>query len=86
MAFRNDVTMMYAVHDALRRELDRIARVTARTDDDPKQVLRTAAGWEMFKSYLHVHHTTEDELLWPPLRKSLSEDSHATALLDAMEA
>jgi iron-sulfur cluster repair protein YtfE (RIC family) len=86
MAFRNDMTMMYAVHDALRRELDRIACVTARTDDDPKHVLRTAAGWEMFKSYLHVHHITEDELLWPPLRKALAEDSHATALLDAMEA
>lgn len=51
MAFNNDMTMMYAFHDALRRELNRIARVTARTDDDPKHVLRTAAGWEMFKSY-----------------------------------
>lgn len=86
MAFKNDMTMMYVFHDALRRDLDRIARVTARTDDNPKHVLRTAAGWEMFKSYLHVHHTTEDELLWPPLRKSLPKDSHATALLDAMEA
>jgi hypothetical protein len=44
MAFKNDMTMMYAVHDAFRRELDRITRVTARTDDDPKHVLRTAAG------------------------------------------
>jgi hemerythrin-like domain-containing protein len=85
-AFKNDMTMMYAVHDALRRELDRIARVTARTDDDPKHVLRTAVGWEMFKSYLHLHHTSEDELLWPPLRKSLAEGSHAIALLDVMEA
>jgi iron-sulfur cluster repair protein YtfE (RIC family) len=86
MAFKNDMTMMYAFHDALRRDLDRIARNAARTDDDPKHVQRTAAGWEMFKSYLHVHHTTEDELLWPPLRKALPEDSHATALLDDMEA
>jgi iron-sulfur cluster repair protein YtfE (RIC family) len=86
MAFTNDMTMMYVFHDALRRDLDRIARVTARVDDDPEHILRTAAGWEMFKTYLHVHHTTEDELLWPPLRKALPEDSHATALLDAMEA
>jgi hemerythrin-like domain-containing protein len=85
-AFKNDMTMMYAVHDALRREVDRIARVTARTDDDPKHILRTAAGWEMFKSYLHVHHITEDELLWPPLREALRDDADATALLDAMEA
>jgi len=27
MAFKNDMTMMYAVHDALRRELDRIEAV-----------------------------------------------------------
>lgn len=86
MAFKNDMTMMYAFHDALRRDLDRIARLTARTDDDPKHVLRTAAGWEMFKSYLHVHHTTEDELLWPPMRRALAGDSAGAALLDAMEA
>ncbi len=85
-AFKNDMTMMYVMHDALRRELDRIARVTARTDDDPKQVLRTAAGWEMFKSYLHIHHTTEDDMLWPPMRKALADDSDGVALLDAMEA
>jgi hypothetical protein len=41
MAFRNDMTAMYAMHDALRRELGQIARVTARPDDDPKRVLRT---------------------------------------------
>ena len=86
MAFKNDMTMMFVVHDALRRELDRIARVTARPDDDPKHIVRTAAGWEMFKSYLHIHHTTEDALLWPPLRKAFADDSQATALLDAMEA
>jgi hemerythrin-like domain-containing protein len=86
MAFKNDMTMMYAMHDALRRELECIARVTARPDDDPKHILRTAAGWEMFKSYLHVHHTAEDDLLWPPMRKALADDSDGVALLDAMEA
>jgi hemerythrin-like domain-containing protein len=86
MAFKNDMTWMYAMHKALRRELERIARVTARPDDDPKHVLRTAAGWEMFKSYLHVHHTTEDDMLWPPMRKALADGSDGVALLDAMEA
>jgi iron-sulfur cluster repair protein YtfE (RIC family) len=86
MAFRNDMTAMYAMHDALRRELGQIARVTARPDDDPNCVLRTAAGWEMFKSYLHVHHTTEDDMMWPQMRKALADDSDGLALLDAMEA
>jgi iron-sulfur cluster repair protein YtfE (RIC family) len=86
MAFKYDWTMMYAMHAALRRELERIARVTARADDDPEQMLRTAAGWEMFKSYLQVHHTAEDDMLWPPMYAALADDSDAVALLDAMEA
>jgi hypothetical protein len=86
MAYTNDMTMMYVMHAALRRDLERIARVTARPDDDPKHVLRTAVGWEMFKSYLHAHHTAEDDLLWPPMRKALADESDGVALLDAMEA
>jgi hypothetical protein len=86
MAFKNDMTWMYTIHAALRRELDRIARVTARPDDDPQHVLGTAVGWEMFKSYLHVHHTAEDDMLWPPTRTALADDSPGIALLDAMEA
>ena len=86
MAFKNDMTWMYVMHDALRRELECIARVTARPDDDPKQVLRTAAGWEMFKSYLRIHHTAEDDMLWPPMRQALADNSDGLALLDAMEA
>ena len=86
MTFKNDMTFMYAMHDALRRELDCIARVTARPREDPKHVLRTAVGWEMFKSYLEVHHTAEDDLLWPPMRTALADDSDGMALLDAMEA
>ena len=86
MAFKNDMTMMYAIHDALRRDLDHIARVTPRLNDDPKHILRTALGWEMFKSYLELHHTAEDDMLWPPMRQALAGDSAGATLLDAMEA
>ena len=86
MAFKNDMTMMYAIHDALRRDLDHIARVAARPNDDPKHILRTALGWEMFKSYLELHHTAEDDMLWPPMRQALAGDSAGATLLDAMEA
>ena len=86
MAFKNDMTMMYAIHDALRRDLDHIARVTARLNDDPKHILRTALGWEMFKAYLELHHTAEDDMLWPPMRQALAGDSAGATLLDAMEA
>ena len=81
-----DMTMMYAFHDALRREVERIARISARQDADPREVLRTAIGWEMFNTYLRVHHTSEDDALWPPLRDALAEKPEDLALLDAMEA
>lgn len=86
MPFKNDMSAMYVFHDALRRELECLSRVTARADDDPKHILRTAAGWEMFKSYLHVHHSVEDEMLWPPMRAALPADGDGAILLDAMEA
>ncbi|MDQ7910945.1 hemerythrin domain-containing protein [Phytohabitans sp. ZYX-F-186] len=81
-----DMTMMYAFHDALRREVERIARVAARQDGDPREVLRTAVGWQMFKEYLRVHHTSEDDALWPPLQSLLDGRPADLALLGAMEA
>jgi len=85
-SFRLDMTMMYTLHDALRRELVRISQVTARADDDPRHVLRTAVGWEMFKAYLRVHHTSEDDAVWPVMRRALAERPDDLALLDAMES
>ncbi|MEV0590378.1 hemerythrin domain-containing protein [Nonomuraea cavernae] len=85
MTFTLDMTMMFAMHDALRRELERIAKVAARTGDDPRQVLRTAAGWELFKTFLVVHHTSEDITLWPAMRQALAGRPDDLALLDAME-
>ncbi|GII77960.1 hypothetical protein Sru01_29420 [Sphaerisporangium rufum] len=80
-----DTTMMIAVHDALRRELDRLARVAARAGDDPRQVLRTAAGWRLFTTYLHAHHTAEDTALWPATAARLAGRPDELALLAALE-
>ena len=80
------MTRMYIMHDVLRRELERIARVTARSDDDPKHIMRTAIGWELFKSFLHIHHTAEDVAPWPVMRQALARRPDELALLDAMEA
>ncbi|GGQ46603.1 iron-sulfur cluster repair protein YtfE (RIC family) [Actinomadura coerulea] len=80
-----DWTLMYVMHGALRRELEHLAKVTAREDDDPRRLLAAAAGWELFKLSLHAHHTAEDEALWPVLRESLTGRDDL-ALLDAMEA
>ncbi|MFG1943389.1 hemerythrin domain-containing protein [Nonomuraea sp. NPDC048826] len=83
MTYRLDMSMMFALHDALRRELERITRVAARTGDDPRRILAAAAGWELFKKFLRVHHTSEDDALWPAMRGAVTPDG--LALLDAME-
>jgi iron-sulfur cluster repair protein YtfE (RIC family) len=86
MSSKLDMTAMYAMHNALRRELQQIARITASGDDDPRHILRTAAGWELFKKALHIHHTSEDDALWPVMRQALANRPDDLALLDAMEA
>ena len=84
--FKNDMTLMYTFHDALRRELGHIARITERADDDPQHILRTSLGWQMFKDYLHVHHGAEDDVLWPAIREAAAGSPDALAVLDAMDA
>ncbi|MEV4622223.1 hemerythrin domain-containing protein [Asanoa sp. NPDC049573] len=81
-----DMTAMYAAHAALRRDLELIARTTARVDDDPRRILRNAAGWAVFKKALHLHHAAEDEALWPQMRATAADRPDDLALLDAMEA
>lgn len=85
-SFKLDMTYMYVFHDALRRDLERIARFTAQESDDPARVLRSAAGWEMFKKYLRIHHRAEDEAVWPVMYRLLADQPDDLALLDAMEA
>lgn len=84
--FTLDMSMMFAVHDALRRDLEHVARVAAATSDDPKEILRTALGWEMFKTFLRVHHTAEDVTVWGVMDGLLQDRPDDQLVLDAMEA
>ena len=68
MDFTLDMGMMFAMHDALRRELAQVTRIATLKDDNPGPMLRAALGWELFKKFLLVHHQTEDDILWPALR------------------
>jgi hypothetical protein len=58
------MTMMLAMHDALRRELVQVARA-ARVRNDHRGRLHAALGWELFKNFLTVHHRSEDDALLP---------------------
>jgi Hemerythrin HHE cation binding domain len=86
MDYKLDVSMMFAMHDALRRELVQVARIARRTDDNPGQLLRAALGWELFKKFLLVHHQSEDDILWPALRTNVAGQPGRLALADALEA
>ena len=80
-----DLTIMIAAHDAFRRDLTRLAR-TASAANDPARRQSVQAGWELFKRELHIHHTAEDEIIWPTLRPRLAHSPTALSVLDAMAA
>jgi iron-sulfur cluster repair protein YtfE (RIC family) len=82
-----DLTIMIAAHDAFRRDLTRLARTASAANlSDPARRQSIAAGWDLFKHQLHMHHTTEDEIIWPTLRPRLAHSAAALSVLDAMEA
>jgi hypothetical protein len=86
MEYKLDMSMMFAMHDALRRELAQVGRIASRRDDDPAKLLRGALGWELFKKFLLVHHQSEDDALWPPLRAAVAGQPDRVALVEALEA
>jgi len=73
--YKLDMTTMFAYHDALRRDLEAVALMTARSE-----------GWDRFKRFLHAHHDAEDEALWPVVRQALISRTDDVALLAEMEA
>jgi iron-sulfur cluster repair protein YtfE (RIC family) len=77
-----DFPLMYAAHDAFRRDLRCLASAV-----EAGQTAEAAsrAGWATFKNQLRVHHAAEDTSLWPPLRQKVTRPEDV-AVLDAMEA
>src|SRR6516225_4581656 len=70
--------LMYALHDAFRRDLDALAATSASPD-------AIRARWAVFRDQLQFHHTAEDQVMWPPVRARLAKDPDGLALIDAME-
>jgi iron-sulfur cluster repair protein YtfE (RIC family) len=83
-----DLTLMVAFHDAFRRDLAHLARTASRRPaelDEPARHTAVLAGWELFKTQLHIHHTAEDNDLWPRMRTHLADRPDELALLQAMQ-
>lgn len=70
--------IMYALHDAFRRDLDALLATHA-----SPAVIR--ARWAIFRDQLEFHHTAEDHVMWPRVRARLTGDPDGLALLDEME-
>ena len=80
-----DMTMMYVMHHAFRRDLRMFAAAATATPASDRDAWRAlAARWDTFSHVLHAHHTGEDTGLWPALLERATEEEAAT--LDAMEA
>lgn len=94
-----DLTMMYVMHHAFRRDLACFAAATAATpvaDREPWEAM--ANRWELFAAALHHHHSGEDAGLWPLLHERATDserevlrcmaDEHAEIdpLLESCEA
>lgn len=79
-----DTSMMRIVHNALRRDLRRAERVLAADPPrSPEQQRAVARHLEWMMSFLHAHHRSEDEGLYPLVR---DRDPAAAEMLEAMDA
>src|SRR5687768_11131925 len=78
-----DMTMMYLMHHAFRRDLAAFAKAVPVTPLDDRQCWRAMTErWHRFSELLHHHHHGEDTWLWPFLMDRVSAADRAT--LEAM--
>jgi hypothetical protein len=75
---RADWTLMTAIHDALRRDLEHLLHETA-------SHASARARWSTFRSQLRFHLEAEHAAMWPQVRARLGGDPHGRTLLDAMD-
>ena len=80
-----DMTMMYVMHHAFRRDLAVLAAAASVTPaDDRRAWVALAERWALFAEALHLHHTGEDRGLWPRLLAVATPEE--AEVLEAMEA
>jgi hypothetical protein len=80
-----DMTMMYVMHHAFRRDLAAFAAAATATPATARTTWRALAErWEVFSAALHHHHSGEDAGLWPFVLERTDESGRA--VLTAMEA
>ncbi len=71
-------TLLYAAHDAFRRDLDRLAAAVAAGKAGPRTCAPTR---DNFKDQLRMHHDLEDRLLWPRVERAVAGRPAEVAVL-----
>jgi hemerythrin-like domain-containing protein len=80
-----DTTMMRIVHDALRRDLARARASLAQPErSSPAQRRAIGAHLTWMVAFLHAHHASEDDGLYPLVRERAREELESLAVLDRM--
>ena len=67
--YHTDVSDMYAIHKALLGALDTAPAYVAKAGVDSERVEAIGSFYENVIEFLHVHHTGEDELVYPVLEQ-----------------
>lgn len=84
-----DMSGMYLMHHAFRRDLRDLAAAARHTPLDDGATWRALGErWTRFAHHLHEHHSVEDRVLWPLLldRVDAAGDAAGRDVLAAMEA
>ncbi|GAA4386194.1 hypothetical protein GCM10023088_56810 [Actinomadura verrucosospora] len=76
-------TLLYAAHQAFRRDLDRLAAAAAAGKGRAGHV---RAGWENLKEQIRLHQELEDGWLWPRVERAVAGRRAERAVLEEMRA
>jgi len=80
--YNTDVSDMYAIHKALTGALDAAPAYVAKAGLDSERVEAIGSFCENVIEFLHVHHTGEDELIYPVLEQRCAESRSELERID----
>ena len=80
--YTTDVSDMFAVHNALTGALDAAPTYVAKAGIDSERVEVIGSFYENVIELLHVHHTGEDELVYPALEERCAESRSELERID----
>ncbi len=69
-----DLGFMRAIHAGLRRDAARLQALAPQLEQPGGAPRGVPKGWATFRQTLQVHHSAEDDDLWPVLRSHLTDD------------